>query len=41
VEALTSIEAATVTPHLVVAMRDQDAEVRRIAAEGLGDRKDD
>ena len=36
VSALGSIEDATVTPLLVRAMKDADPEVRRIAAEGLG-----
>jgi HEAT repeat protein len=39
VRALSEIESRESTPFLVAALKDADAEVRRHAAEALGDRK--
>jgi HEAT repeat protein len=38
--ALGHIDDPRVTPHLIRALKDADKEVRKSAAEALGDRKD-
>jgi len=40
VEALSGIDGDAVTPHLLRALKDADPEVRKAAAEALGERKD-
>jgi HEAT repeat protein len=40
VEALGNLESADVTAYLVTAMKDSDAEVRRAAAEALGQKRE-